>query len=170
MKSVTHFPRLALADIVNGFGGIGRDEAILAANEQLESMRGDATRMIEESLSAIEVLCAAPQAGSAYSAAQLSQMLVRCDQIVTLAGTFGYKALDDATRYLCDLADGLLRSGTCDVASVTVHVRTMRLLAPGSPPLAAGHQDRVLSELGRILAHHGYPRANDLADKALAGG
>ena len=170
MKRMTHFPRLSLADTINGFGGVSRDEAVQAATEQLETLRGDADQAIEESLSAIEQLCATPQAGSAYSAAQLSGMLVRCDQIVTLAGTFGYRALDDATRYLCDLADGLLRSGTSDVPSVTVHVRAMRLLAPGSPPLAPGHQEKVLSELGRILAHHGYPRANDLADKALAGG
>lgn len=160
MKSVTHFPRLPLSNVVGGFGGVTRDEAIRGACERMETMRGDAVQTIEDSLSAIEAVCIAPAAGSAYSARQLSQMLLRCDQIVTLAGTFGYRALDDATRYLCDLVDGLLQSGICDVASVAVHVRTMRLLAPGAPALTARHQDQILSELSRILAHHGFSRAD----------
>jgi hypothetical protein len=129
-------------------------------------MRAEADRVIGETLSALEAIAGAPANKTHYSPDQMEQMLACCDQTVTLAGTFGYKGLDDAARCLCDLLDGLRTTQAGDVPSVTVHVRTMRLLAPGSPPLPPAHQDMVLAELAKILTHHGFSRAADTADKA----
>jgi len=166
MKRMIHFPKTRLAELAEEFGGVNRTDAIKGAQDELESMRQQADAVIGESLSALEALVAAPQDAAGFSPAQLTEILVRCDQIVTLAGSFAYQGLDTATRCLCDLADGLQQGGTMDMASIAVHVRTMRLLAPGSPPLGDVHQAMVLSELAKILTHHGFSRASDIADKA----
>lgn len=166
MRRLIHFPKTRLSEVVREFGGANRDDAVKGALAELESMRGQADQVIGESLAALEQTAAAPEDGARFSDGQMYQMLVICDQIVTLAGTFGYKGLDSATRYLCDLIDGLRGEGSGDVPSIRVHVRTMRLLAPGSPPLSAGHQDVVLEELAKILAHHGYSRAGETAERA----
>jgi hypothetical protein len=166
MKRLVHFPKTRLSELVKEFGGAGRDDAVAGAQDQLESMRGEADRVIGESICALEAIAEAPRDETHYSPDQIDQMLARSDQTVTLAGTFGYKGLDDAARCLCDLLDGLRGAPAGDVPSVAVHVRTMRLLAPGSPPLPAAHQDMVLAELAKILTHHGFSRAADTADKA----
>jgi hypothetical protein len=168
MKRLIHFPKTALSELVKDFGGFNRDDAIRGAQTELESMRAEADKVIEASVAALEQIAAAPEAPDGFSPGQMYAILVRCDQIVTLAGTFGYPALDTATRCLCDLTDGLRQEGDNDVASVKVHVRTMRLLAPGSPPLSPIHQEMVLSELAKILTHRGFARASDTADKAGA--
>lgn len=158
MKCLVHFPKSRLAELASEFGGVSRAEAITNAQAGLEIMRGEADHAIGEKLTALEAIAAAPHDPHGYSPAQLAELLARGDQIVTLASTFGHDALDTAARCLCDLAAGLGRAGIADVASVKVHVRTMRLLAPGAT-LAKDHQDRVLSELARILDFHGFSRS-----------
>lgn len=165
MKRLVHFPKTRLSEAVKEFGGLGRDDAIQGAQERLESMRGEADQAICDGISALEAIADAPHEKTAYSPGQMNQMLAHCDQTVTLAGTFGYKGLDDAARCLCDLLDGLQEADIRDVPSVAVHVRAMRLLAPGSPPLPAAHQDMVLTELAKILTHHGIVRAADTVEK-----
>jgi hypothetical protein len=169
MKRLIHFPKTALSALVKDFGGLNRDDAIKGAQSELESMRAEADTVIAASLAALEQIAAAPEGDGGFSAGQMYEILVRCDQIVTLAGSFNYPALDTAARCLCDLTDGLRQEGGNDVPSVRVHVRTMRLLAPGSPPLPPAHQETVLSELAKILTHHGFGRASDAADAAGAG-
>ena len=83
----------------------------------------------------------------------MSTILRYADQIVTLAGTFGYQSLDLATRSLCDVTDGLLGAGIDDVAPIAVHVQAMRLMAPGAPALSPPETANVLGELARILTH-----------------
>ena len=73
-----------------------------------------------------------PEAVNAYSKNQMREILCLGDQIVTLAGTFSYDALDKAARSLCDVADGLVRTKRNDMASIHVHMRALRLLAPGA--------------------------------------
>lgn len=166
MKRMIHFPRIRLWELVREFGGVNRDDAIAGAQTELESMRGQADQAIGAGIAALEEIVAAPEDATGYSDGQMVRILACCDQIVTLAGTFGYTALDSATRCLCDLADGLRQAGAADVPAIQVHARTMRLLAPGAPPLPAEHQDRVLTELAKILTHHGFTRAGDAADSA----
>src|SRR6202161_808559 len=109
MAALTHFPKLRITELVGRFGGVSRDEAIAQAKQELAAMRGEGNDVIEASIKALEVIVFAPAAPdpSRYSADQLKQILVLCDQIVTLAGTFEYAALDQTTRSLCDVADGL---------------------------------------------------------------
>jgi hypothetical protein len=165
MKRLIHFPKTALSELVKDFGGMNRDAAIKGAQEELESMRGQADTVIEASIAALEQIGAAPQKADGFSSGQVYEILVRCDQIVTLAGTFGYPALDTAARCLCDLLEGLKEKSAGDIAAIRVHLRTLRLLAPGAAPLPAAQQEIVLSELAKILTHYGFDRASDAADR-----
>ena len=68
----------------------------------------------------------------------MRQLLPICDQLVTLAGTFGYVSLDKAARSLCDLLDGLLNQGKDDLASIRAHVQTIQMFAPGTSAAERG--------------------------------
>jgi hypothetical protein len=46
-----------------------------------------------------------------------------------------------------------------------VHLRAMQMLAPGMPALPPEHIDMLLSELAKIMNHHGFDRLSDSADR-----
>jgi hypothetical protein len=83
-------------------------------------------------------------------------VLRHADQIVTLAGTFCYPALDAAAKSLCDVADGLLRAGMCNRGPVAVHVQTLHLLAPGNMTLSPEHAEKMLAELAKVVDHFAF--------------
>lgn len=166
MPVLTHFPKTRLSELVGRFGGISRSDAIAEARKELEAMRHESDGVIEGSISLLEEIISAPAEKNRYSDPQLRQILCFCDQIVTLAGTFDYIALDKVTRSLCDVADGLLRTGRKDVASVQVHMRAMRMVSPKAPLLEQEQVDQMLFELGKILKHHGFTHLSDAADQA----
>lgn len=165
MAALTHFPKIRLTELVGRFGGVSRDEAIAQAKKELDAQRAEGNEVIEGSIKALEVIVYAPAERSRYSEDQLKQILVLCDQIVTLAGTFEYVALDQTTRSLCDVADGLLRSKRADIASIHVHMRAMQMVNPKAPPLNEEQIAMMLAELRKILAHHGFDQLSASADK-----
>ena len=95
----------------------------------------------------------------------MKMVLHRADLIVTLAATFGYEPLARCMRSLCDVADGLLTHGLDDGAPVAVHVRSMRLLAPGSAALLPAQVEVVLGELAKILTHYDFSSISKQADQ-----
>jgi len=153
---LTHFPKTRLSELVGRLGGINRSDAVEQAKKQLETMRAKSDEVILASMTALEKVVYKPHSASAYSRAQMNEILALGDQIVTLAGTFSYEALDRATRSMCDVADGLARNKRDDVASIHVHMRAMRMLAPGATALPQEHVDMMLAELSKILTHHGF--------------
>ena len=165
MAALTHFPKIRLTELVGRFGGVSRDEAIAQAKKELAAQRAEGNEVIEGSIKALEAIVYAPAAPNRYSEDQLKHILVLCDQIVTLAGTFEYVALDQTTRSLCDVADGLLRSKRPDIASIHVHMRAMQMVNPKAPPLKDEQIAVMLGELRKILAHHGFDQLSASADK-----
>lgn len=163
MTALTHFPKTRLSELVGRLGGIKRDEAVAAAKQQLESMRGKADEVVLTSLASLEAIVYSPAKGNAYSPQQMRSILELGDQIVTLAGTFGYEALDKASRSLCDVTDGLSRAERDDMASIQVHMRALRLMAPGAAALSKENTDKVLAELSKILTHYGFKGISDEA-------
>jgi len=143
-----YFPMTRLAELAARDGGITRAMALESAMESIGSMRPQADAEIENSIKAIEDAVAGqrqvPEEG-------LRAILRYGDQIVTLAGTFGYEALDHAAKSLCDLADGMLRTGMHDAAPVVVHIQTIRLMAPGGTALEPTHTEKMLEELAKVL-------------------
>jgi len=166
MTALTHFPKTRLSQLVGNLGGIKREDAVEEAKKQLESMRGESDEVILASMTALEDIVSQPQSPKAYSPEQMNTILALADQIVTLAGTFDYAVLDKATRSLCDVADGLVRAKRDDVPSIRVHMRAMRMVAPGATPLPPEHVDKMLSELHRILTHYSFTGLSEAADKA----
>jgi hypothetical protein len=165
MSAITHFPKTRLSELIGRLGGISREDAVEKAKIELESMRGKSDEVILESVAALEEIILHPETGNAYSRKQMVEILQLADQIVTLAGTFGYVALDKATRSLCDVTDGLLRAKRNDIASIHVHIRAIRMVVPGAAPLPPEIVEQLLSELAKILAHYGFKGLSDAADK-----
>ncbi len=160
MNVLTHFPKTRLSELVKKFGGLSRDDAVAAATRQLETMRGEADAVILTAIGQLEKIVTSDKSNG--SAAVMNELLPLCDQIVTLAGTYGYTALDKATRSLCDLLDGLLSAGKQDRPSIRVHVQTIRMLTPGNS-LNAEHIEVLLFELAKLLDHHGFASLGSLA-------
>ena len=165
MTALTHFPKLRIAELVGRFGGVNRNDAIVNARKELESLRDESDQVIEKAILALEKLVYAPAKPDRYSDSQLKEILALGDQVVTLAGTFGYGALDQTTRSLCDVADGLLCTGRADVPSIHVHMRALRMVSPKAPPLTAPQIETMLAELRKIHAHYGFDQLAHAADK-----
>jgi hypothetical protein len=151
----TFFPQTRLSELVKRAGGISRDDAVAGALECLETVRSDCDGEIRRSMDSIEAIVAASD-GKSLHASDMRSILQLSDQIVTLAGTFGYQALDKVMRSMCDVTDGLLQARLSDAAPIRVHAQAMRLMAPGSMVLSAGETDKVLSELAKILTHYNF--------------
>lgn len=149
-----YFPTLPLQEAVARGGGLTRENAIEAATENVRAISGEGNQTIEASIEALESVVA--KSGGRFSPDQLREILAQADQIVTLAGTFNYAALDSATRGLCDVADGLLQAGMGDLAPVAVHVRAVRLFSPFCTPPAPEECTRILAELAKVSAHFGF--------------
>jgi hypothetical protein len=148
-----HFPVLPLQEAVARPGGITRESALEAAQQNLREISGEADKTIDDAIQALEAM---RPTGGTLSAEQLRTVLSQGDQIVTLAGTFGYTSLDRATRSLCDVADGLLQAGKGDFAPVAVHARAMRLFSPLGTVPGPEQSARILDELVKVTAHYGF--------------
>jgi hypothetical protein len=152
MRVITHFPKSRLSELVGRFGGLSREEAIEAASRELEVLRPESDKAILSAITRMEeIVTGQTKRGDAVL---IKQLLPLCDQLVTLAGTFGYCSLDKAARSLCDLLDGLLDQGKDDLASIRVHVETIRMLAPGTKLMSEEHIELMLRELPKLLDFH----------------
>lgn len=150
---MTFFPETRLSQLAARPGGVMRDIAVENALKDLESMRGEGDAAIANLMTEIETVLSGVRGGR-LSSDQMRAILRAADQIVTLAGTFGYDTFGRVMKSLCDITDGLARSGQGDFAPIAVHVRSMRLVAPGSTQLTPEETETVLLELAKLLAHY----------------
>ncbi len=148
-----YFPKIRLQEMLNRPGGISRDQALEGAISNLDDMKGEGNIIIENAIAAIEALSAQVNGGK-LAPEVMKEILEQADQVVTLAGTFAYVALDRAARGLCDITDGLMQAGKGDAAPVLVHVRALRMFAPRSIPLGKEASDQVLAELEKIMVFY----------------
>ncbi|HXC56457.1 MAG TPA: hypothetical protein VNU97_14260 [Rhizomicrobium sp.] len=155
-KKKVFFPKTRLAELAARAGGVTRDDAIDGAMTSLEGMRELADAEIRSSIAAMEGIVFTRNADDTLDDGQMNAILRHADQVVTLAGTFCYGALDTAARSLCDVADGLLRAGMHDRKPVAVHVQTMHLLAPGGMTLSPEHAELMLGELAKVTNHFNF--------------
>ena len=89
----TFFPQTRLSELAARPGGISRSDAIEGALKSIETMRGEGNATILKSMEEIEVVAYAAKGGQ-LSEDDMCKILRHADQIVTLAGTFGYVTLD----------------------------------------------------------------------------
>jgi hypothetical protein len=150
----TYFPKTRLSELAARPGGIWRSDAIEGAQKSIETLRDEGNTAILASMNEIEAI-AYTKLGR-LSASSLHRILRLADPIVSLAGTFGYDALDAVSRSMCDLVDGMLAAEIFDTAPVLVHAQSMRLLMPDSPPRSAEEIARIQSELAKVIAHYDF--------------
>ncbi len=138
-----------LGEMMRMPGGITRDQAVEASTHNVETLRNAYLRAIPGEIDSLEQMTRA--AGPVLTAEDLSALLARARRLLTLAGTFGYLALDSVVKKFCDLCSGMPNAHMRDQAPIHVHIRAMRLLAPGGQatddPAAA---EILLMELTRI--------------------
>lgn len=155
MSVKVYFPTLPLQEAVAKGGGITRENAVAAAQENIQAMSGEANYNIESAIQALDAIVKGA-AGGKLAPEQLRTVLEQADQVVMMAGTFNYAALDRASRSLCDIADGLLREGRFEAAPVAVHVRAMRLFSPLCTLPPPEECERILSELAKVAAYYNF--------------
>ena len=149
----TYFPKTRLSKLVARSGGISHLAAMENARKNIETMRDQGGEVILRSIAEIDAIVNAPQPGDELSEADMSAILIRADQIVTLAETFGHELLGVIAKSLCDMVDGLLRVGKHDLAPILVHVQAMDMMAPGSAPLSATEFETIIGELSKVRKH-----------------
>jgi hypothetical protein len=155
-KKKIFFPKTRLSELAARAGGMLRDDALDGAMKSLEAMRAQGDIEIRKSISAMEAIVFARDAGETLDEGQMRDILRQADQIVTLAGTFCYPMLDNAARSLCDIVDGLIRTGMNSRRPVAVHVQTIHLMAPGGMILSPEHAEMMLGELAKVAAHFNF--------------
>ncbi|HEY0282428.1 MAG TPA: hypothetical protein VGC27_07385 [Rhizomicrobium sp.] len=143
-----------LAGILRSPGGISRTEAVTAATASIESLREEYVKLIPLEIAALETIVAEAGADE-IDARDIERLLDRAGRLLTLSGTFGYSLLDAVAKCFCDLAAGMIEKGITCTGPITVHLRAMRLVCPGSPALAEAESRGILDELLKIHAHFG---------------
>lgn len=156
-----YFPKTRLSKLVARSGGISHVTAIENAHKNIEMMHEQGDEVIMRSIAEINAIVNAPQLRDEFSEADMSAILTRADQIVTLAETFGHELLDVIAKSLCDMVDGLLKSGKRDVAPVLVHVQAMDMIAPGSATLSDAEFETILGELSKVRKHFNITSISD---------
>ncbi|MGH6870919.1 MAG: hypothetical protein ACREHE_05370 [Rhizomicrobium sp.] len=147
-----HFPTTRLSELAARAGGITRDQAIEEAKASIEGLRDLALETIGNAIRAVEAVAYSTKRNF-LSDSDMREILKLTDQVVTMSATFGLESLEAVAKSLCDVTDGLLAKDSRDAAPILVHVQSMRLVAPGSPPLDAEQTDQVLSELSKVRSH-----------------
>jgi hypothetical protein len=147
-----YFPKIRLTELVTAPGGMTRDDAVTAATQNVQAISGEGDAVMTASILAIEKIITG--SGGKLEDAALEAILTHADQIITLAGTFGYTYLDGASRSLCDTIESLLAAKSNALAPVAVHVDAMRLFSPGKGGPQGAAAESVLAELARVQAHY----------------
>ena len=146
-----YFPKLRLAEKVMAAGGVTRDDAVAGAIANLQAISAEGDLVMNGSIQKIEKLV--KSSGGKFDAATLKELLIHADQVITLAGTFGYDYLDRAARSMCDTIELLLAQKSSDLAPIAVHADALRLFAPKKGGPTGDAAEGVLAELARVLTH-----------------
>ena len=144
------------------------------AHKNIEMMRGQGDDVILRAIAEIDAIANAPRPRKELSEAEMSAILLRADQIVTLAEAFGHSSLDVIAKSLCDMVDGLLKSEKRDLAPVLVHIQAMDKMAPGREALCDAEFGTILCELAKLRKHFNITSLGDahcdaFEQEALAG-
>jgi hypothetical protein len=157
-----------LGQLLRKPGGISRDDALAAADQNVDTLREEFVAAIPTEIAALEAMLNAT-GRKHVTRDDLEAMLRRAGQLLTLSGTFGFAILDDVVKRFCDLIIGMIEQGIDKGAPVAVHLRTMRLVCPGGAELSKLEAEHMLESLERVHAHLGIARCNS-EDAAKPGG
>jgi hypothetical protein len=135
-----------LARLANAPGGRKVADAVRAADQRVESVRGASVAALGKKAEQLSAAAAACRAGGGNSFDGIYDI---SNAIYGVASTFQLKALAQAAFSLCDLADGFRGGEAVNWPAIDVHVDGIRLLVTlGDKAGAAGEE--VLGGLRRV--------------------
>lgn len=135
-----------LARIANEPGGRKVADAVKAADERVESVRGASVAALAQKAEQLAAAAASSRAGGGKAFDGIYDV---SNAIYGVASTFQLKPLAQAAFSLCDLADGFRSGEAVNWPAIDVHVDGIRLLISlGDRAGAAGEE--VLGGLRRV--------------------
>ncbi len=142
------FPKPRLAALLRKPGGPPAVEALEAASQNLQELRGDCLADLEEVLGKIEAQFAVfPSTFDDHAATELYTL---CRGSLGVAGAVGMDAIDTALSSLCTLLDNLRIRRIANVEAVGVHVRSLRVLVRSADIATPTEMDAILSGLRMV--------------------
>jgi hypothetical protein len=152
-----HFPVTRLAELAARPGGVTRTTALEEATKSVQNMLDIGLETTNHAMASIEAIAYSAKNGR-LATEDIQNILRQADHIVTMAATFGFAGLEEASKSLCDVADGLMSRGLPDAAPVIVHVQSMRLMMPGGAELSEDEVAHILAELTKVRLHYEFVR------------
>lgn len=138
------------AKLVRQPGGVSMDEAVRAADANLESIRGRLVAEIEATLERMQALGGALRDGPGDGRA-LEELYASANAVIGLAGAPGLRGLGRVCYSLCELIDRLQTSGAWNGPAVRIHMDSLRALRPGTAEGEA-QQEAIVAALKRVVA------------------
>ena len=161
-KARIFLPKNRIETLVRMPGGISAEEALRRANANVEELRTDSTKAIDDAIATIEVI-AGTAPGVCISEDHMLQIGRMCNRIILLAETYGFALIASAAMSLCDLSAKLVELKKGDVEPIRVYARTLRMLKSPQAALNERQCELMLRELSRILIHYGVqPPASEM--------
>lgn len=125
------------------------DEAVRAADANLQSIRGQLVAEIEATVERIQAFGGAALRDPPDERA-LEQLYNLANSVIGMAGTAGLRALGRVCYSLCDLIDRLQTSRTWSATAVQVHLDSLRLLSAGTAEVEA--EEAIVAALKQVVA------------------
>lgn len=122
-----------LAAMIHKPGGLKESQAVAAAEANLEALREQTVERLD---AVVAALTAEADALSGFDADALDRMYRLSNEVVGVAGVFGYGHMGEAAYSLCELLDELRARESWSDAMVRVHLQTLRLLRQRGGPAA----------------------------------
>ena len=139
-----------LAALIHAPGGLKTSQAVAAAEANLESVRAEAVERLDAIIASLETEEATL---TGYDATVLERMYRLSNEVVGVAGVFGYGHMGEAAYSLCDFLDQLRAQERWSPAGVRVHLQTLRLLRQrGGPAAASAACAAILAGLRPVAA------------------
>lgn len=149
MTVITHPRRKSrLAAMIDSAGGVSVGVALARARANVEAMRSQAMRVVDQEIGRLEAVPA--PTGADDAPARLAQAYDAATAVIDAAGPFELPELCAAAAGLCDLLS-MAGAEAFDWRVVTVHARALRLLQT-LPPEAIEPRARILESLGSVVA------------------
>lgn len=101
----------------------------------------------------IEKVVATRSSDKTLSPDLLRTVLEQADSLLNLSETYGLGSLNSTCRSLCDLIVAMEQASVFDAEPVAIHVRALRLFAPGAAVLPPAEAAIILDDLSKLTRH-----------------
>lgn len=120
-----------LAGLVHRPGGLTEDEAVCAADANLETIRERTLQQMDGTLQLMQAIGRTLETRADRAA--LESLYAHSNSIIGVAGVFGMSGLSAVAYSLCELIDRLRTSRTWNAQAVSVHLDSLRLMRMAGP-------------------------------------